>query len=164
MNRGTTNKGKKLIGLLLMHKQHLRRFKKLDNNEKLQRAGFDTALFDELQSEFILKEIFKGLGIFSRYLFGCGLVEIALQLSNISILQWKYPNNPVRQILEVKSPTRLFRHNGLVRSRNSPCTIIVSTSGDGKTSSKKWVRSNLSYRMFQHSIKRILPFRCFGWL
>ena len=123
MNYVATYKGKKLIGLLLMHRQYFRRFKKRSNNESLQLAGFDTALFDELQSEFIIKEISKGLGMFSGYLFDWGLVETSMRLSNVSVSQWKYPNFPVRQILEVRTSNRLFRLNGLVRSESHSLKI-----------------------------------------
>ena len=126
MNRGVTNKGKKLTGLLFMHRQYFRRFKKRSNNECLQLAGFDTALFDELQSEFVVKEICKGFGMFSRYLFDWGLVEISMRLSDVSVSQWKDPNFPVRQILEVRTSNRLFRLNGLVRSK-SHCLKIPPT-------------------------------------
>ena len=118
MNYGATYKGKNVTCPLLMNKQYFRRFKKRSDNESLQLAGFDTALFDELQSEFVVKEICKGLGMFSRCLFDWGLVEISMRLSNVSVSQWKYPNFPVQQIIEVRTSNRLFRLNGLVRSES----------------------------------------------
>lgn len=91
-------------------------FQELSEKERLQLAGFDTALFDDLQVEFLAKEIRKGLGTFSTVLFDMGEVGVSMRLSSISITQWKYPNYPVRQILEVRTLNRRFRLNGLVRS------------------------------------------------
>jgi len=99
-----------------MKKLYFIHFKELSEEERLQLAGFDTALFDDLQVKFLVKEIRNGLGTFSSVLFDMGWVRVSIRLSSISITQWKFPNNPVRQILEVRTLNRRFRLNGLVRS------------------------------------------------
>lgn len=99
-----------------MKKLYFIQFKELSEEERLQLAGFDTVLFDDLQVELIVKEIRNGLGTFSSVLFDMGGVSVSMRLSSISIVQWKFPDNPVRQILEVRTLNRRFRLNGLVRS------------------------------------------------
>lgn len=91
-------------------------FKELSNVDRLQLAGFDTALFDGVQIEILVGEINRRFGIFNRYLFEIGLVNLSMHMSGITITQWKYPQYPTRQILEVKSSDGIFRLNGEVRS------------------------------------------------
>ena len=91
-------------------------FKELSNVDRLKLAGFDTALFDEIQIEILVVEINRRLGVFNRYLFETGLVNLSMRISGVTISQWKYPQYPVKQILEVKSSDGIFRLNGEVSS------------------------------------------------
>lgn len=102
-----------------MKKNNFIYFKELSNVERLKLAGFDTALFDEIQIEVLVTEINRRLGVFNRYLFVIGLVALSMHMSGITISQWKYPQYPVKQILEIKSSDGLFRLNGEVRSTKS---------------------------------------------